>query len=119
MPMKKFKYHFSRLWLAIAVASYLFIPYAIRYTDASNRLWFFWTRQDLGALIFCIALLGTLFYMLFLCLHVFGNILLRKLFEVGFVAVFGVAIVATINHAVQFFLKHTEIKPEGIYCAAL
>jgi len=119
MLLKRLQYYFSRFWLAIAVASYLFMPYASRYVVGLNRFKFFWTWYDLAALILCIISLGSFFFLFFLCLRGFGNVFLRKLFEIGFVAVFGVAVFANAHHAVKYLLMRSEIKPEGLWLGLL
>jgi len=95
------KYYLSRFWLAISVSFYLFIPYLNRYAHEFNRFLFHWTMWDLVSLLFCIILLGMLFFFLFIVLRVWGNKLARKVFSVSFISTFGVALVANINHLIK------------------
>jgi len=95
------KYYIIRFWLAISVSFYLFTPYLNRYTHEYNRFLFHWTRWDLVSLLFCIILLGMLFFFLFIILHAWGNTLARKVFSISFISTFGVALVANVNHLVK------------------
>lgn len=95
-------YYVSRFWLAISVSFYLFIPYLSRYIDENNRFGFHWTRLDLFSLLFCIVLVGTLFFICFILLYVRGRKITRKIFEFFYIATLGVALIANISHLVKY-----------------
>ena len=95
------KYYLSRFWLAISISFYLFTPYLIRYTHEFNRFVFHWTLWDLLSLLLCIVLLGTLFFLFFIILYVRGKNFTKKVFELTFIAVLGVACVANVFHLVR------------------
>ena len=95
------KYYLSRLWLAIAVSFYLFIPYISRYADKKNRFSFHWTRWDLGSLLFCLVLLGALFFLGFILFYLRGNRFTRKAFECSYVALCGITLIANLSHLVR------------------
>ena len=99
MPIK---YYFSRFWLATSVSFYLFTPYLSRYIGERNRFNFHWTRWDLFSLLFCIALLGTIFFLCFILLYVKGKKFSSRVFEIAFIATVGVALVANIYHLVRY-----------------
>jgi len=98
------KYYISRFWLAISVSFYLFTPYLSRYTHEFNRFIFHWTRWDLISLLFCIVLLGTLFFLFLIIFYVRGKSFTRKVFDLLFIATFGVACVANVLHLVRYKL---------------
>jgi len=102
MPMK---YYLSRLWLAMAVSFYLFTPYLSLYIDKANRYSFHWTRWDLGSLLFCIGMVGTLFFLSFMLLYLRGNRFARKTFEFTFVAFCGIALIANMSQLVRSHVK--------------
>ena len=102
----RLKYCLSRFWLATSVSFYLFIPYLTRYTDKNTRFSFHWTRWDLGSLLFSIVLVGTLFFLCFVLLYVRGKIRTRKVFEISYIAIFGIVLVANIFHLGKFMIKN-------------
>ncbi len=104
MPVK---YYLSRLWLAIAVSFYLFIPYLSRYGDKKNRFSFHWTGWDLGSLLFCIVLVGALFFLCFILVYLRGNRFARRAFTLSFITLCGIALIANISHLVKSQLKQT------------
>lgn len=107
-------YYLSRLWLAIAVSFYLFVPYLSRYIDEKNRFAFHWTGWDLASLLFCIVLVGSLFYLSFILLYLRGNRFTKRGFEFLFVAVCGTALIANISHLVR-----SQVKQQPAYILTL
>ena len=100
------KYYLSRFWLAITISFFLFIPYLSRYTAEKNRFSFHWTRVDLFSLLFCIALLGIIFFICFVLLCVRGKKLTSKVFDTCFFAILGTALLANISHLVKSSLHN-------------
>jgi hypothetical protein len=103
MPMK---YYLIRFWLAISVSFYLFTPYLSRYINEENRYSFHWTREDLFSLLFCIVLLGTLFFLCFVLLYLKGNKFTRRAFEFSYIAIFGIALIGNVSHLVKSIAYH-------------
>jgi len=101
------KYYLTRFWLAISVSFYLFVPYLTRYTDEVNRFSFHWTQRDLMALLFCIVLVGALFFLSFILLYDHGGKTIKKLFEFSFIAAIAVALMANSAQLVKLLLKNT------------
>ena len=100
------RYYISRFWLAISVSFYLFIPYLSRYVNEGNRYSFHWTRSDLFSLLFCIVLVGTIFFLSFILLYVKGKKFTRKVFEIAFITILGIALIANISHLTEYFADH-------------
>jgi len=100
------KYYASRFWLSLSLSFYLFIPYLSRYLDEKNRFSFHWTHSDLLALIFCIMAVGSLFFLCFALFYIAGTRLTRKLCEISFISLCGIALMANISHLVKLLKKH-------------
>lgn len=100
------KYYISRFWLAISVSFYLFTPYLSRYTNETNRFIFHWTQEDLFSLLFCIVLLGTLFFVCFILLYLKGSTFTRRSFEFSYIAIFGIALIGNVSHLVKSIAYH-------------
>ncbi len=108
-------YYLSRFWLATSVSFYLFIPYLSRYTDEFNRFVFHWNRGDLFSLLFCTVLLGTLFFLCFMILHVRGKKFSKKVFSLSFIAVFGIVLIVNGVQTIKYNLPVFPDYPR-VYC---
>ena len=102
MPVR---HYLSRLWLACSLSFYLFVPYLSRYLDEGNRFGFHWNRSDLFSLIFCIISVGTLFFLCYMLFYISGNAVTRKMCEIVFLFLCGIAIMAYISLLVKSVVK--------------
>lgn len=107
------RHYLSRLWLACSLSFCLFAPYLSRYTDAANRFFFYWVRTDLFSLLFCIIAVGSIFFLCYIFFYLAGNAITRKMCEIFFILLTGIAAVANISCMV----KLTRIRPSGYIIA--
>ena len=90
------KYYLNRLWLSQSLSFFFFVPYLKRYLDEYNRFIFHWNRVDLLALLFCVVLLGMVFFLCFVGFYIRGRKHAKKIFTIFFISAVGLIATATL-----------------------
>ncbi len=106
-------HYLSRFWLACSLSFCLFAPYLSRYTDAANRFFFYWVRADLFSLLFCVVAAGFIFFLCYVLFYLAGTAATKKICEIFFIVLTGIAAVANISCMV----KLSKIRPAGYIIA--